>query len=141
MWSQEKYTKAWFFAAKAHKHQKYPATDLPYIVHIGNVAMEVAHAIIQEPVTKPDLAIICALLHDTIEDTEVTYEDILQYFGTEVANGVLALSKDSSAGNKKEQMLDSLERIKKQPKEVWLVKLADRISNLGAPPAYWKKKK
>lgn len=38
-------------------------------------------------------------------------------------------------------MLDSLERIKQQPKEVWSVKLADRICNLYAPPFYWNNEK
>jgi (p)ppGpp synthase/HD superfamily hydrolase len=43
-----------------------------------------------------------------------------------------------------EKMLDSLKRIKQQPKEIWAVKLADRIVNLYEPPYYWnndKKKK
>lgn len=34
-------------------------------------------------------------------------------------------------------MLDSLQRIRTQPKELWMVKLADRITNLQAPPASW----
>ena len=39
------------------------------------------------------------------------------------------------------QMADSLARIKQQPKEVWLVKLADRSANLGKPPHYWSAEK
>ena len=38
-------------------------------------------------------------------------------------------------------MLDSLKRIKQQPKEVWAVKMADRICNLYAPPFYWTNEK
>ena len=38
-------------------------------------------------------------------------------------------------------MRDSLERIGKQPKEVWMVKLADRITNLQPPPKHWNKEK
>ena len=38
-------------------------------------------------------------------------------------------------------MIDSLERIKAQPKEVWAVKMADRICNLYAPPFYWDNEK
>ena len=37
-------------------------------------------------------------------------------------------------------MLDSLERIRQQPSEIWLVKLADRITNLQTPPAHWFEK-
>ena len=38
-------------------------------------------------------------------------------------------------------MLDSLQRILKQPKALWAVKMADRISNLGEPPHYWNNEK
>ena len=39
------------------------------------------------------------------------------------------------------QMVDSLERIKKQPREIWMVKMADRITNLQPPPKLWKSEK
>jgi guanosine-3',5'-bis(diphosphate) 3'-pyrophosphohydrolase len=42
---------------------------------------------------------------------------------------------------KQEKMMDSLKRLKAQPQEVQAVKLADRITNLQAPPAFWKKDK
>ena len=38
-------------------------------------------------------------------------------------------------------MLDSLERIVQEPKAVWVVKMADRVANLGKPPHYWKASK
>jgi (p)ppGpp synthase/HD superfamily hydrolase len=88
-----------------------------------------------------ELAICCAILHDTIEDTEVTYEELQKEFGKAVANGVMALTKNETLATKREQMIDSLERIKKQPKEVWVVKMADRVANLGEPPHYWKLEK
>ena len=44
----------------------------------------------------PDLAVQCALLHDTIEDTDVTYDDVKRQFGTDVADGVMALSQDTT---------------------------------------------
>ena len=40
-----------------------------------------------------------------------------------------------------EAMTDSLERIRRQPPEVWMVKLADRIVNLGPPPPHWTAEK
>jgi (p)ppGpp synthase/HD superfamily hydrolase len=61
-------------------------------------------------------------------------------FGSSVAQGVLALTKNESLP-KEQRMRDSLERIKQQPHEVWLVKLADRIANLAPPPHYWNKDK
>lgn len=80
---------------------------------------------------------LCALLHDTVEDTAVTYEQVAAGFGQPVADGVLALTKDEGLP-KGEQMPDSLRRIKRQPREVWLVKLADRIVNLQPPPKHWQ---
>ena len=53
---------------------------------------------------------------------------------------VLALSKDEELPKDK-QISDSLARIKKLPKEVWAVKLADRITNLQPPPAEWTTEK
>jgi (p)ppGpp synthase/HD superfamily hydrolase len=41
IWSQEKYLAAWLFAAEAHGAQTVPGTALPYVVHVGAVAMEV----------------------------------------------------------------------------------------------------
>jgi (p)ppGpp synthase/HD superfamily hydrolase len=87
-----------------------------------------------------DLAVLCALLHDTLEDTEITFDDVAGAFGSEVAAGVQALTKDESLP-REEQMADSLVRIKRQPKQVWMVKLADRITNLQEPPHYWNQDK
>lgn len=140
LWSQECYLAAWRFAAIAHSQQKLPGTDLPYIVHIAAVAMEVMTACVAEPLGDPDLAIQCALLHDTLEDTNTRPDDLESRFGSAVLAGVQALSKDHSLP-KQAAMRDSLDRIRKQPREVWMVKLADRISNLVPPPDYWTAEK
>ncbi|MEM8535374.1 MAG: HD domain-containing protein [Chloroflexota bacterium] len=145
-WSPDVYAKAWYFATTAHEGQVYggPTEGLRinYLNHIGCVAMEVIHAIQQTPTTlQADLAIQCALLHDVIEDTAFGYDDIVREFGTAVANGVLALTKDKKLPSKTDQMLDSLRRIQQQPHEVWIVKMADRITNLSHPPYYWDKQK
>lgn len=99
--------------------------------------MEIIAALNEEKKHDGNLAVQCALLHDTIEDTKTTFEEIETEFGLSVANGVLALSKNLEL-EKSLQMQDSLRRIKEQPKEIWMVKLADRITNLQAPPHYWK---
>ena len=150
MWDQEIYIKAWNFTSQAHKTQFMSKSDVPYINHIGLVAMEVMRALAQYqtekesvyyPIKNGNLAVVCALLHDTLEDTEITYQQVSDTFGEQVANGVLALTKDETLPTKREQMLDSLERLKLQPIEVRMVKLADRITNLQAPPAHWTKEK
>ena len=145
MLPQTLYQTAIKFATLKHVaiNQKVPGTDLPYVVHLSNVAMEVMMANANTENFNVALAIQAALLHDTIEDTDTTFSEVEENFGLDVANAVMALTKNESLP-KEEQMMDSLQRIKKMPHEVWAVKLADRITNLQAPPSQWdnaKKKK
>lgn len=139
-WSQDRYIAALRFAALAHGEQKVPGSEMSYVVHISQVAMEVIAALSVENVGDPDLAVQCALLHDVIEDTSTTDAQVEAAFGPAVAAGVQALSKDPALP-KAEQMADSLRRIQGQPREVWMVKLADRISNLEPPPSYWTRER
>jgi (p)ppGpp synthase/HD superfamily hydrolase len=88
-------------------------------------------------VSNPDLAVQCALLHDVVEDAGVSLAEVAEHFGGPVAAGVGALTKNDRLATKEEQMQDSLERIRQQPHEVWMVKLADRITNLQPPPQHW----
>ena len=140
LFDQDRWIAAWRFAAAAHHGQTVPGTELPYIVHLGMVAMEVQAALVGEPGRDGDLAVLCSLLHDAVEDTAVEVEDVAARFGGAVAAGVLALTKDPSLP-KAERMADSLRRIREQPMEVWMVKLADRITNLQPPPAHWSAEK
>lgn len=159
--------RAWLFASKKHNKQLYPGTNLPYIVHIGAVCLELSEALrLQSSVEYVDLtatlltkslksvkeknslsltscefAIVCAILHDVLEDTETTKEELEETFSVSVAEAVSSLTKNSNIKDKTEQMVDSLRRIKKQPKEVWLVKLSDRIANLSQFPNHWKVEK
>jgi len=139
-WLQENYIKACTFAAKAHNGQSVPGTDLPYLVHLSLVSMEVIAAIGADEGYDSDLAMQCAWLHDTIEDPGKTYEEISESFGNRVADGVQALTKNNSLP-KTDRMADSLNRIKKQPREIWIVKMADRITNLQPPPIHWSNEK
>lgn len=132
------YQQAILFATRKHVaiNQTIPGTNLPYVVHLSNVAMEVLVAYLNAPDFKLDLAIKLALLHDLLEDTATTFEELADEFDIDVANGVAALTKNDTLP-KAEKMMDSLNRIKEQPKEVWAVKLADRITNLQEPPTHW----
>ncbi|MEM7017101.1 MAG: HD domain-containing protein [Pseudomonadota bacterium] len=138
IWSQTYYLRAWQFAAEAHQGQTVPGTALPYIVHIASVAMEVMTAISQSEVERDaDLAVQCALLHDTLEDTSISRTQLADVFGEAVTAGVTALSKNPDIPDKRSRMRDSLTRIRQQSQEIWMVKLADRITNLQPPPAHW----
>jgi len=139
-WSQEKYIEAYRFAAEKHKNQLFPGTDWSYVVHLSMVSMEIIASFNHEPDVNGDLAVQAAILHDTIEDTDTTYEELQSKFGQKIAAGVLSLTKDLGI-KKQDRMSDSLSRIKAQPKEIWMVKFADRITNLQPPPAYWDNEK
>lgn len=147
--SPDRYVVALQVAARRHAGQRVPGTELPYLVHLVSVAAETIVGVEADRalVTDPDLAVTCALLHDTIEDTATTAEarvalhgELAAQFGHPVADGVRALSKDDTLP-KAARMADSLDRIRAQPREVWMVKLADRITNLAPPPARWSRDK
>lgn len=142
METQSLYQEAIIFATEKHekKAQKVPGTNLPYVVHLSNVAMEVIIAAFHTENFNLDFAVPVALLHDTIEDTATEFSEIESKFGLKVAKAVSALTKNSELP-KDEQMLDTLARVKELPLEVWAIKLADRITNLQAPPLDWNKEK
>ncbi|MBV69767.1 MAG: guanosine polyphosphate pyrophosphohydrolase [Myxococcales bacterium] len=109
---------------------------LPYCVHVGMVTMEICAALTVESFLKPNLAIQCACLHDVLEDTAITYAELKASFGSDVADGVAALTKNENL-SKADAMLDSVNRLLSQPPDVRAVKLADRITNLQPPPPHW----
>jgi len=148
MFDPDRYVAALWFAADRHRGQLVPGTELPYLVHVTSVAAEVIAALPGSGLDE-DLAVVCALLHDTLEDTVTTDHehralaaDLAHRFGPAVRDGVAALSKHATAADgapipKPAQMADSLRRIQAQPFAVWAVKLADRITNLAPPPPHW----
>jgi len=144
-WDPNELQRAWAFATQRHKGQTYGGQAegecVEYMTHIGSVVMEVNWALQTDDGIDGDLALQCAALHDSIEDTSATFEELESAFSHAVAQGVLALSKDAALPDKRAQMEDSLRRIRLQPREVWMVKMADRIANLYAPPYYWSNEK
>src|SRR5580704_6986767 len=120
--------RAYVFAMKAHGAQKRASGD-PYFSH----PVEVAYKLTQY---KLDVAsIVTALLHDTVEDTEVTLEDIEASFGKEIRNLVDGVTKLSRLEGKSEN-LNQAENFRKlliamsEDLRVLLVKLADRMHNM-----------
>ena len=140
MWNQDSFARTLDFAVKAHGDQKVPGSGAPYVVHLVKVASEVLRAWTESRDFDVDLSVTCALLHDSMEDAGVTHDGLVQRFGVAVADGVQALTKDERL-EKKEQMGDSLRRLQQQPREVQLVKVADRITNLEQPPGHWSPQK
>lgn len=143
MWNPDVYQQTLRHAAEIHSGQKIPGTELPYLLHVTWVASEVQNAIVmsRHSFLAPTRALQIALLHDSIEDTDVTWDGLVLRCGTYVANAVQALSKDPNV-EKKMRMADCIERIhnlkNRESEAAAIVKLADRITNLQKPPPFWK---
>ena len=131
------FRKAVRYAASKHIDQKENGTELPYLVHLSNVAAEVFFAHAAQPDFNLPFAAVVAYLHDVLEDTESNADELSQEFGLEVSRAVVALTKSKSIDNKEERLHDSLDRIQVLQKEVGIVKMADRITNLDAPNLPW----
>lgn len=124
----KKIREAYLFAYDAHDGQ-FRASGEPYIIHPVAVASILAEMKLDYE------AIIAALLHDTIEDTSVTYQNIVDKFGVHVASLVEGVSKldklkfrnrqEAQAENFRKMVLAMVEDVR-----VILIKLADRTHNM-----------
>lgn len=137
-WNQDLFKTTVDFAAKAHADQKIISSGAPYVVHVVKVATEIL--CVADGSFDVDFAMQCALLHDCVEDAGVTWGELERTFGKRVADGVQALTKDEKIP-RIDRMVDALRRILTQPREVAMVKLADRITNMEPPPAQWSAEK
>lgn len=125
------------FAAEKHKNQRRKDLDAsPYINHPLALASVLA---VEGGVESPEV-ICAALLHDTIEDTETTADELTAIFGDKVTGIVLEVTDDKSLNKdvRKEEQVRHAPHISREAK---LVKLADKICNLrdilASPPADW----
>jgi len=120
--------KAYNFAAEHHKGQKRMSGE-DYIIHPLNVAYILAD------LQMDDATICAALLHDVVEDTEATNEDIVKNFSEEIAEmvaGVTKLSKIQYVTIEEEQVENYRKMFLAMGKDirVILIKLADRLHNM-----------
>lgn len=114
------------FAAQAHHGQKRKTGGMPYIAH------PVAVAMILQQMGCDETVIAAGLLHDTVEDTPVTMDDIRRHFGDEVAAIVAGCTESPKKGvrweTRKQRMIESL---RDAPLAVKLVSAADKYHNLS----------
>jgi len=112
------------FATKAHRNQVRKGTDIPYISHLFSVGIILTEAGCSEEV------IAAGILHDTIEDTSTTVEDLLAIFGekvTDIVEGCTEPDKSLPWEERKQRMIEFL---KTAPYDVCLVSCADKLHNI-----------
>jgi (p)ppGpp synthase/HD superfamily hydrolase len=129
------------FAARAHlgQHRK-GAVKEPYINHLTEVA-----ELLADVASETDTALLAAAyLHDTLEDTATTYEDLAGQFGTDVASLVAEVT-DDKALPKAERKRVQVETASRKSVRAQLLKIADKTSNLRSllenPPAGWSRER
>ena len=119
---------AFEMAAEAHKTMRRKSGE-PYILHPLAVAQ-----ICVEEIGLGVRSTICALLHDTVEDTDITLEDVAREFGNEIARIIDGLTKiatvvDANSSQQAENFKKILLTLTDDPRVI-LIKLADRLHNM-----------
>lgn len=125
------------FAAHKHRDQRRKDTNAsPYINH----PIALANILRLEGQVQDAMVIAAALLHDTIEDTETSYEELRGQFGVKVAEIVVEVT-DTKWLQKKSRKRLQISKAAKASEGAKLVKLADKICNLrdiiANPPGDW----
>ena len=126
------------FAAYKHRNQRRKDTaKTPYINH----PIAVANILLNEAGITDEVVLISALLHDTVEDTETSFEEIEQQFGTQIKEIVAEVTDDKSLP-KAERKQAQIEHASHLSDRAQLIKLADKTANLrdvaNAPPDGWE---
>ena len=116
-------------ATVLHKEQvRKGDTPFPYVSHLFSVALMVAEH------TDDEDTIVAALLHDALEDTDYTADELENDFGTKVRDIVLTLSEPKQLHGKsatwKERKTEYNKQLKQGPEEALLVAAADKIHNM-----------
>jgi len=117
------------FATMAHEGQKRKGSSIPYIVHPVEVAM-----ILQENNLSEDI-IAAGLLHDILEDTDKTEEEIKNEFDETILKLVIGASEELDEREKREweeRKQHTIETLEKASQDIKLVSCADKLSNIRA---------
>ncbi|MFH1081665.1 MAG: HD domain-containing protein [Pseudomonadota bacterium] len=118
--------KAIEFSTKAHAGQYRKGTKIPYIIH----PLGVAKILIEY--CCPDHVVIAGILHDTIEDTTVTFEQIKDIFGSAVADLVKAASEPDKSDTWENRKKHTIGMLKTLSEDAAILVLADKLDNIRA---------
>lgn len=136
-----KFIKAASFSAKKHRYQKRKGDDAePYINH----PLEVVNLLVNVGKIEEVDVLTAAVLHDTIEDTDTSKEEITELFGENVCRMVLEVTDDKSLpkAERKQKQVEHAPHLSLGAKQI---KLGDKISNItdvmNDPPAGWSKER
>ena len=125
--------KAIELAAKAHQGQVRKGTDVPYITHPFSVGIILARAGCKEEV------IAAGILHDTVEDTPATLEDLREEFGDAVAEIVKGVSEPDKSLPWEDRKKHTIEFLKTASLDVRLVTCADKLHNIRTIASAYRK--
>jgi (p)ppGpp synthase/HD superfamily hydrolase len=111
-------------AVRAHQNQIRKGTDIPYITHPLSVGIILAKAGCSDEI------IIAGILHDTVEDTPITLDDLQDMFGEKVSMIVKAVSEPDKSLKWEERKSHTQDFLKGASQEVKFVALADKLHNI-----------
>ena len=119
------------FAARKHAGQVRKGSKVPYLLHPLECAVIVA------TMTNSTAVIAAAVLHDVLEDTPATREELLEHFGPEITELVCAESEDKRPGQPKAdtwraRKQETLDRLQNESRNAQIIALGDKLANLRA---------
>ncbi|MDR6125143.1 (p)ppGpp synthase/HD superfamily hydrolase [Bacillus sp. SLBN-46] len=111
-------------AAKAHEKQYRKGTDIPYITHpvaVGMILMKAGYS---------EELVAAGILHDTVEDTNLSLQDIEQLFGRNIAQIVEGCSEPDKSLSWENRKKHTIEYLETAPEEIRVVACADKLHNI-----------
>jgi (p)ppGpp synthase/HD superfamily hydrolase len=111
-------------AAKAHEKQYRKGIDIPYITHpvaVGMILMKAGYS---------EELVAVGILHDTVEDTELSLQDIEQLFGRNIAQMVEGCSEPDKSLSWEERKKHTIDYLGAAPEEIRVVACADKLHNI-----------
>lgn len=116
--------KALKIAAKAHKNQYRKGSDIPYVTHpvaVGMILLKAGYN---------DELVAAGILHDTVEDTELTLDDLERLFGKNIADIVAGCSEPDKSLSWEQRKEHTIEYLKTAPEDIRVVACADKLHNI-----------